>query len=541
MKKEEFYYKSSDNITNIHACIWMPDEQPKGIIQIAHGVTEYILRYEEFVELNQDLMDIYKSDLEKYHNLIASQRKESRVILKAFKFFVTDFQKLNFQELATLTKQFLETRVVTISSMQEEEVYNIFEILNARGVKLKQIELLKNYLFKYLKPKFLLDTYKTKWGDLEQRLEKVDLDDYYLHMYRCWHYKNRLKKEQLFEITKEQLRENNQKDLPKFFDFFIQGSEYYYGIDSVVGDDIEKEVYEYFKLKRNKQVRSVLLALKMKYAEEILDIDSYHQYLMMLRNFWVTFNLDNGSSNKIDGDVYILSNEIYKSSENRRVEFAILKFLKKYSTYYSKENVLENGLKNIVYSNKTNRKNISSKLLVYFLKPLVLEEETNKYAQYDFSKFNVEHVLNDDPNEDVRYSLGNLLVCPDELNGVMKNSSYDKKKNKLLESNIPYLVNFAKKYGQFNEKNIEERSNEVIARLKKIYLLSKDLVEKNYNNLEILFELKKQLIKAFGENSVYVSALEEKGLNQFITYIYKNGSLPGSEVEEIKKMLPQSA
>ena len=168
-------------------------------------------------------------------------------------------------------------------------------------------------------------------GDLEQRLEKVDLDDYYLHIYRCWHYKNRLKKEQLFEITKEQLRENDQKDLPKFFDFFIQGSEYYYGIDSVVGDDIEKEVYEYFKLKRNKQVRSVLLALKMKYAEEILDIDSYHQYLMMLRNFWVTFNLDNGSSNKIDGDVYILSNEIYKSSENRRVEFAILKFLKKYS------------------------------------------------------------------------------------------------------------------------------------------------------------------------------------------------------------------
>ena len=425
--------------------------------------------------------------------------------------------------------------------MQEEEVYNIFEILNARGVKLKQIELLKNYLFKYLKPKSLLDTYKTKWGDMEQRLEKVDLDDYYLHMYRCWHYKNRLKKEQLFEITKEQLRDNNQKDLPKFFDFFIQGSEYYYGIDSVVGDDIEKEVYEYFKLKRNKQVRSVLLALKMKYAEEILDIDSYHQYLMMLRNFWVTFNLDNGSSNKIDGDVYILSNEIYKSSENRRVEFAILKFLKKYSTYYSKENVLENGLKNIVYSNKTNRKNISSKLLVYFLKPLVLEEETNKYAQYDFSKFNVEHVLNDDPNEDVRYSLGNLLVCPDELNEVMKNSFYDKKKNKLLESNIPYLVNFAKKYDQFNEKNIEERSNEVITRLKKIYLLSKDLVEKNYNNLEILFELKKQLIKAFGKNSVYVSALEEKGLNQFITYIYKNGSLPGSEVEEIKKMLPQSA
>lgn len=497
--------------------------------------------YEEFVELNQDLMDIPMSDLEKYHMLIANQRQESSVILRAFKFFVTDFQKLDFQELAILTKQFLETRVVTISSMQEEEVYNIFEILNARGVKLKQVELLKNYLFKYLKPKALLDTYKTKWANLEQRLEKVDLDDYYLHMYRCWFYKNKLKKEQLFEITKEQLRANNQKDLPHFFDFFIQGAEYYYEIDSVEGDEVEKEVYEYFKLKRNKQVRSVLLALKMKCKENMLDIDNYHQHLIMLRNFWVTFNLDNGSSNKIDGDVYILSNEIFRSKEERRIEYAILKFLKKYSTYYNKEKVLENGFKNIVYSNKTNRKNISSKLLVYFLKPLLLEEETNKYTQYDFSKFNVEHVLNDNPNDEERYSLGNLLVCPDELNGIMKDSSYDKKRSKLLESSIPYLVSFATKYDYFDEQIIEERNSEIIDKLKNIYLLSKDSIEKKCDNLEMFFELKKQLIGAFGEDSAYIRVLEEKGLNQFITYIYKNGSLPGTEVEEIKKILLKSA
>lgn len=50
MKKEEFYYKSADGVTDIHACMWAPDENPKGIIQIAHGVTEYILRYERFAE-----------------------------------------------------------------------------------------------------------------------------------------------------------------------------------------------------------------------------------------------------------------------------------------------------------------------------------------------------------------------------------------------------------------------------------------------------------------------------------------------------------
>lgn len=50
MNKREFYYPSSDGRTRIHAVEWSPDESPEAILQIAHGVTEYILRYEEFAE-----------------------------------------------------------------------------------------------------------------------------------------------------------------------------------------------------------------------------------------------------------------------------------------------------------------------------------------------------------------------------------------------------------------------------------------------------------------------------------------------------------
>lgn len=497
--------------------------------------------YEDFIELNQTLMDAKNNDIRKYNNIIHDSHNEKSIILQAFKFFVNDFQKLKFDELAELTKQFLETRVVTISSMQEEEVYNIFEILNARGVKLKQVELLKNYLFKYLKPKTLLDTYKKRWAEFEQTLENIDLDDYYLHVFRCWHYKNKLKKDQLFETTKEQLRNNSQKTLPQFFDFFVKNCNYYQAIDEAQGDEIEKEVYEYFKLKRNKQVRSVLLALKIKISENILNEKEYHEILIMLRNFYIAFNLDNGISNKIDNDIYVLSNEIFKSSDFRRIKFVFLRFLKKFSTYFNKESVLENGLKNIVYSNKSTRKNVSSKLLVYFFKPLLLKEEQNKYVKYDFSRFNIEHILNDDQNEEIRYSLGNLLLCPDESNEIMRNSGYDRKRSKLLESNIPYLVNFANQYTEFNEINLKERNKIIISELKQLYLLSKEKVENEYNDLEIFFQLKEQLVQAFGKNSSYVVALEDRGVDQFTNYVYKNGSLPGKEVEVIKKMLPQSA
>lgn len=47
---KEFYYLSSDGKTQIHAVEWTPDGSPAGVLQIAHGVSEYALRYAPFAE-----------------------------------------------------------------------------------------------------------------------------------------------------------------------------------------------------------------------------------------------------------------------------------------------------------------------------------------------------------------------------------------------------------------------------------------------------------------------------------------------------------
>lgn len=46
--KKEFTYLSADGITNIHAIEWKPEGEIKGILQIAHGMVEFIDRYDEF-------------------------------------------------------------------------------------------------------------------------------------------------------------------------------------------------------------------------------------------------------------------------------------------------------------------------------------------------------------------------------------------------------------------------------------------------------------------------------------------------------------
>lgn len=50
MYKEHFEYLSNDGITMIHAVKWIPAEEITAILQISHGMVEFIERYDEFAE-----------------------------------------------------------------------------------------------------------------------------------------------------------------------------------------------------------------------------------------------------------------------------------------------------------------------------------------------------------------------------------------------------------------------------------------------------------------------------------------------------------
>lgn len=52
MVKEEFYYDSRDGVSKLHAVRYTPDgdEDVRCVVQIVHGMAEYVERYEEFAE-----------------------------------------------------------------------------------------------------------------------------------------------------------------------------------------------------------------------------------------------------------------------------------------------------------------------------------------------------------------------------------------------------------------------------------------------------------------------------------------------------------
>lgn len=48
--RDEFYFPSKDGNTEIHTIEWKPEGEVKAVLQLSHGMVEYIKRYDEFAE-----------------------------------------------------------------------------------------------------------------------------------------------------------------------------------------------------------------------------------------------------------------------------------------------------------------------------------------------------------------------------------------------------------------------------------------------------------------------------------------------------------
>ncbi len=46
--RDEFYYPSKDGNTEIHTIEWKPEGEVKAVLQICHGMVEYMERYDAF-------------------------------------------------------------------------------------------------------------------------------------------------------------------------------------------------------------------------------------------------------------------------------------------------------------------------------------------------------------------------------------------------------------------------------------------------------------------------------------------------------------
>lgn len=48
MESQEFFFPSADGAHQVHAVLWLPEGPARGMVQLVHGICEYVKRYEPF-------------------------------------------------------------------------------------------------------------------------------------------------------------------------------------------------------------------------------------------------------------------------------------------------------------------------------------------------------------------------------------------------------------------------------------------------------------------------------------------------------------
>ncbi|PGE95114.1 hypothetical protein COM61_32255, partial [Bacillus toyonensis] len=89
--------------------------------------------------------------------------------------------------LKAIRDQLLAFKTIYITVPDEDEAYNIFETLNAKGLDLSMVDLVKNQIFKVLKDQHPTDHAKSQWAtvikNLNERQNQTDITTFFRHFW----------------------------------------------------------------------------------------------------------------------------------------------------------------------------------------------------------------------------------------------------------------------------------------------------------------------------------------------------------------------
>lgn len=218
-------------------------------------------------------------------------------LLLLFRYFDNLLIDKEFEYLEIVLDKLTSVNIVEIISGEDEEIYNIFEVLNARGQKLRQIDLLKNHIMKYVQPRedSFIDQARRKWSQIMDNVSNLtDPDILIQHFAKCYIEKKAENQHSVYRLIKDEIEIDN---LGKFLNDLLEFSEIY---KKLVTDSNDNSVLKYFKIKNNSQIRSLICAIYTLQNRNIISADIVDEVLKQIRNFFFIFNVTRQTSNKTD-------------------------------------------------------------------------------------------------------------------------------------------------------------------------------------------------------------------------------------------------
>ncbi|GAA7176817.1 hypothetical protein HpBGD53_00020 [Helicobacter pylori] len=225
---------------------------------------------------------------------------------------------------------FLRLKIVAIGlELGEDDPQVVFESINATGVQLKGLDLIRNYLMMGENSENQKHLYDTYWVPLENWLGEKDLNDFiktYLRIY----FEDKLKKEEreVYYTLKAHHRGNfpnniqglmsDMREYGRIYQIFLDRDHYFlHRGDPQQLANLRLCVKDLVKIKFG-VAKPFVLRCTRDFEEGKLDYENFHEILQILINYFVRRSVCGESSNALNTVLYPLYRqlELYRQPEN---------------------------------------------------------------------------------------------------------------------------------------------------------------------------------------------------------------------------------
>lgn len=355
-------------------------------------------------------------------------------------------------------------KVIFITVTEEEEAYTIFETLNARGMNLSFVDLIKNKLFKELNDTHPDDDAKTTWKNIRLVISSREavgsLETFVRHW---WISKYSYVGEENIYKSFKKLWIENKIDAKEFIKELHSDAETYVKIAFPIQEDFkqqeEKSIYDAllaFKIFNITQQRPFLLSLFKARERRIIKLDDQKEIMLFLERFHFMFNaVCSLRPSGIEGSYSRAARDLQNASDKRKAK-EILNVLKdSLAARIPDETVFTDKFKELKFYKGYTR---DKKLIQYIFNKIERSKlVTNELAPENIS---LEHILCQSNNDkEIVGKIGNLLPLSQELNEKAKDKLVIDKLSIYKESQYFMPKEFSAKYAApWNANAIDKRT-----------------------------------------------------------------------------------
>ncbi|MFE8048613.1 DUF262 domain-containing protein [Brenneria goodwinii] len=361
-------------------------------------------------------------------------------------------------------------KVIYITVKEEDEAYTIFETLNARGMNLSFVDLIKNKLFKVLIESHPDDNAKTYWRRIREELTKrdganIDMEQFIRHWWISKY--SYASKENIYPAFKKEFSKNEFSAINFIKDLYAGSVSYMKYFSPVVRDfpqQQDKKIYSSLLAIKNfniTQNRPIILSLFDAYTNKNLTHANLMKMLEKIEKFHFAFNtICSMRPSGIEGSYSKAARDL-RNANNKPAVANILKELDKNlkSWMPDKERFAESFCK-LKFSDELTK---DKKAIQYLF--LKIENYNNATAEFEPSSITIEHIApQSDTTFNERFNIGNLIPLGENLNGRVANKRIDEKVIVYKESEFHMVREFVEEYegnSTWDDERIKNRATTI--------------------------------------------------------------------------------